>query len=282
MTDMRGPSVSPNTPSGPLPPRLDARSPRKSPETPRPEQIPAQEGQFDTRVLLAQISSRALAIQRSASAARKAMETLGQIEDAFVFALDAAREAQTARSLPEEALSALQSQVDLAVSSVDCVASWTAYGDRAIFGGDFALEVDSEKFGMPRLSSRDLGGNASAGGAWASYGVGLPYSQSVASTMSGGPNSLLVWAGGASDVLAAGLAKVREVRRDLEAFYENAIVPKVAALAVALANGVASATNAGNLSEATSILGEVRRELQKTPYGAGGIKRADGVLRLLE
>lgn len=282
MTDMRGPSVSPNTPTGPLPSRVESRGPRRPAAAPPVGSAPAQEGQLDTRALFAQISARALSVQRCASAARKAIETLGQIEDAFVFALDAAKEAETARSLPEEAVSSLQAQLDLAVSCVDCVASRATYADKAIFAGDFALEVDSERYEVPQLSSRALGGSASAGGAWASYGVGLQYSQSAASTVSGGPNSLLVWAGGAANALAAGLAKVREVRQGLEAFYENKIVPRVAALAVALANGVASETNAGSLAEATSILGEIRRELQKSPYGATGVKRSDGVLRLLE
>jgi hypothetical protein len=282
MAEITGPNVTPGAgrqlPAG----QTDSTSGRKSQKSQAAGAPPAAAvSQAEAiRKVLAEVGARAETIQRSALAAQRAIETLGEIEDAIVFALDAAKEATAARGLPEGALGALQGQVDLAITSVDRLAAGAACGGARLFDGKFAVEAEGERIALPQLSSQFLGGATKA--EITHSGDGVEYSQSIASAASGGPNSLLFWADGAAQALSTGLATVRELKASVESFYNQRILPSAGNLAVTLANTLAAAPHGENVDEVMKALTGVRRELQRGGAAPGGAGAARSVLRLLE
>jgi len=237
------------------------------------------------RAGMMEIADRAERLQQGACAALEAGRALGEIREALVFALEAAREAKHARTLPPDALQGLQDQVDLALTSVDGVAKGAKFSGRQLLGGGFAIEAGGGRLELPSVSSHNLGGAKVGflGEPNAAPTAGsVEYSQSIASVGGGGPNSLTVCADGAVDALEAGLAEVRALEASVERFYGERILPQAADLAVSVANAIASVPGRDDLEAVISLLVEVKADFQK--LGGRGAAASNGreVLRLLE
>lgn len=235
------------------------------------------------RVRILQIGVEAEKIQHAACSASEALERLGSMEETLSFALDAAREARNVRTLPVAVLENLQKQVDLAVSCVDCHAQQASFSGSRLFRGGSSIEVGRERFELPSLSSRYIGGNwVSSASPWQVDTGEVEYSQCVASVATGGPNSLEQWADGAANALEAGLAHLGRLRGSLEAFYNANVLPAVSELAVTLANAVATDFKTEGFEEATALLAEIGSELGAAGPGTAAGGEGKGVLRLLE
>lgn len=233
----------------------------------------AEPGSLRARVL--EIGVRAESVQHAASAARTALSALGSMEEALLFALEAASEAKSAITAPDADLDVLQKQVDLAISCVDGHAQGACFGGEELFGGGGCIVVGQERLELPVLGSVLIGGSPDA------QEGGVEYSQSVASAASGGPSSLEHWADGAALALEAGLGQVRELRATVDGFYSGKVLPAVGAIAVSLANALATETDNENLESATALLAEIRSELATGGGGEAAVGDGKGVLRLL-
>lgn len=222
------------------------------------------------RYRISEIGDRAREVQIAAGTAHQAIDTLTAVEQALVFALDPAREARDARSLPEAALSEMQKQVDLAINAVDGLAGAATFAGQAMFDGSGALGVSSRRLELPRVSSQTLG----AAGAGA-----VDYSRSVASAGNGGPNSLTSWADGAVTVIEGGLEQVRRMRDAIDGFYTQAVLPAVTDIDVMLANALATNSRADKLDDAISLLAGMAGDVAG---GASEPLAGDSVVRLLD
>lgn len=248
------------------------------------------------RALVDEIASRAESIQRNACAACEAASALALMEEALVFARDAAEEARGAASLPVEVLDMLQKEADLAILTVDWLARQATFGGAGLFTGKFAIEAEDERFGLPAISSCHLGGargdTFAPRVADAARACGVQYSQSVASVLDSGPNSLATWACGAADILTGAVDEVRHLRGRLEEFYRGRVLTAVGNIAVTAANALAMAPRDVGIEEVRAALEHVRQDLARTGVargtggtatGAAGAGAAGrGVLCLLE
>ena len=226
------------------------------------------------------IGSQAQLLQQAACKTCAALETITAMQEALSFALDAAREALTTRSLPTAALLNLQKQVDLAVNALDWQADCAAFGDCRLFDGDTRIEYKSQRVDLPRLSSVGIGGGWVRSVAFDHLDTGGgEYSQCVASVLDGGPNCLAQWAGGAARALGAGLEFLEKLKSRLDGFYAGTVQPAVGELAVALSNAVATEFEPQGLQEAMAMLAVVKRDLESKPLT--GTTDSQGVLELL-
>ncbi len=233
------------------------------------------------RVEMLRIAERAESLQKNAGVVRTAIETLGRMEDTIRFALDAATEAVTARSLPDGAVKALQNQLDLAVHNLDHTISMAVAAGAPLFSGDFEITLDQETLSLPRLGAHLLGGLSGFESFSSAAADAVPYSQSIASAASGGPNSLACCCDGAAGALRAGLEKIRDIKGSLERLYRERILPGVSDIAVTMANALASQHSRDDLDEVYALIADVRMEFDEEPL-AGDSARAQSVLRLLE
>ncbi|MCD6405812.1 MAG: hypothetical protein J7M19_08290 [Planctomycetes bacterium] len=285
MADLQGKPVSPRvTPTpGALRPELDLLGHLR--EAAEAAQPPEDEGQEASplRARVLEIGMRAQKVQRAACAASEAMSRLALMEETLLFALEAAREARAARTLPAAVIDGLQTQVDLALNCVDCHARSAAFGGEMLFSGSVSIEMGDQHLELPSLSSGHIGGGWRGDAVFAAVHSGtVEYSQSVASVSSGGPNSLAQWADGAAMALEAGLSQLQRIKGSVEAFYNEKVLPEVGALAVTLANALATGSGGESLDEATALLSHVRDELQQSGLGQATLGDGKSVLRLLE
>lgn len=234
------------------------------------------------RLRLGEIGARAEELQHAAGEAGHAVDALSAMEDTLYFALEAAREARGARTLPGEVLEELQKQVDLAVTGLERCCREAAYRGSELLRGGRAIQVGGENFQLPRLSAAGIGGNwvAVSDGSGVSTGE-VEYSQSVASVLSGGPNCLERSADGAAMSLESGIEQVSRLRAAVEDFCERTIVPAVGELAVTLTNALACESAPGSFEEAARLLEQVKDDLQASPDSSAA-KNPRSVLRLLE
>lgn len=233
-----------------------------------------------------EIGTEAEGVQVAAGSTCRALDALASIEEALVFALDAASEARDARSLPEDALLELQKQVDLAVNCVDAFAEEASFGKRQLFCGESRVESSRQRLHLPRLSSETIG-DVSVSGAMPRLKAEWPvakveYSKSVASASCGGPNCLMFWADGATTVLSAGVEQVRAMQETLSEFYHSEVLPSVKDLAVTVANALASEFRVEDAEEVTRLLQSLRREMEKSGKAASPPAPREMVLRLLD
>ncbi len=122
MTDMQTPRVNPGTQPLITPAFHEAVAGRLK-ESIQALEPAASSGDPALRARLAEIGARAQKLQVTAGAAWQATEALSNMGQALSFALDTAREARDARSLPEAALAQMQKHVDLAINTVDGLAA---------------------------------------------------------------------------------------------------------------------------------------------------------------
>ena len=278
MSDIRGREVTGGTPAGPPVQRADAAARRKAVEAPA-QSDPTQAASSHLRARLMELGATAETLQRNAVALQKAISTLDNLHDTLRFALDAAKEAMSGRTVAPGAVDQLQQQLDLAINAIDCEAAGCSFAGTRLFDGAFSVELDGEKVSLPKLSAQDLGGPPS--GTWQDYSSGrIEYSQSVASAASGGPNSLSMWAEGAAGVFTAALGKVGMLKASLDEFYGRTILPRAATLAVSMANALASNPRLEDASHVAEILAQLESGLRTSGAAADG--RPSNVLRLLE
>lgn len=226
------------------------------------------------------IADTAEGVQLAACRLCEALEALGRIGESLEFALEAAREALQARTLPGSALEGLQNQVDLALTGIDWKAESASFAGGDLFTGGAGIECRGERLELPALSCASLGGNWVGSMAALRVETGeIEYSQSVASVLAGGPNSLEQWANGAVMALSAGLEHVKSISGGLQEFYESRIMPAAGELAVALANVLASAPGPQNLEQAWALLDGIGGEMDEGSTGAAADGR--GLLELL-
>jgi flagellin-like hook-associated protein FlgL len=280
MSDIRSRDVTGGTPASSPVQRADAAARRKAVEAPAVAQSdPMQTVPSHLRARLMELGATAETLQRNAVALQKAIGTLDNLQNTLRFALDAAKEAATGRTMAPGAVDQLQQQLDLAINSVDCEATSCAFSGQRLFDGAFSVELDGEKVSLPRLSAQDLGGPPS--GTWQDYSSEqVEYSQSIASAASGGPNSLSMWAQGAAGVFTAALDKVSTLKNSLGSFYDQTILPQAAKLAVSMANALASNPRLEDASHVAEILAQLKSGLRTN--GAAEDGRPANVLRLLE
>ena len=278
MTDIQGHNV---TPAGRAMPAAQgaARRPGKTAAGAKDAAAAQPEQQDLRRAVLAAVSARAATAQRCALAAKTAIEVLSQVEGAVAFALDAASEASSMRTLPDEAVNLLQWQVDTAVSAVDSLCGGAACGGERLFDGRFTLRGGGGEFKLPEVSSRSLGGASRA--EIRMWGDGVEYSQSIASAATGGPNGLSYFAGGAAQAFSTGLAKVREIREGVARFYDERVVPALSDAAVALANVLAVETHPPDVAEVARLFDGLRGDPAAARETAAA-PQAGAVLRLLQ
>ncbi len=234
----------------------------------------------ELRARIRTVADRAEAVQLAACRLTRAIDALEAIEQGLFFALEAAREALQAQTLPEEAVRALQSQVDLALGGVDWESTHASFGGLSLFTGSLSIECGEEKVDLPALSTASLGGSWVTSMAAEYLDTGeIEYSQSVASVIDGGPNCLEQHADGAVMALSAGIEHVRALRDELQGFNESMVLPAAGEIAVALANVIASRTTPESLSEAAALLEDMTGEI--TGDMAGGQIDGRGLLELL-
>ncbi len=234
-------------------------------------------GVLRTRVM--EIRARAEGLQQAACRACAAIDAVSAMEEALTFALEAAREARHARTLPTALLERLQAEVDLAISSIDWHARGAVFGGGELFRGGEYVELEGHRVELPRLSVEHIGGNwVGSGEPWRIETGAVEYSQSIASVGTGGANSLELWPEGAAMALEAGLSQLRETRGALEGFYRSKILPAIGELAVALSNAIAAESANSGFEEAAALLEDVGRNLTDILPKSGDGK---GILKLL-
>jgi hypothetical protein len=230
-----------------------------------------------TRVM--EIRARAEGLQQAACRACAAIDAVSAMEEALAFALEAAREARYARTLPTALLARLQAEVDLAISSVDWHARDAAFGGRELFRGGESVELEGHRVELPHLSTERIGGNwVARGEPWRIDTGAVEYSQSIASVGTGGANSLELWPEGAAMALEAGLSQMRETRSVLDEFYRSKVLPGIGELAVTLSNAIAAESVNAGFEEAAALLKDVGKNLADILPKSGDGK---GILKLL-
>ena len=117
----------------------------------------APEGSMRARV--GEIGRKAEEVQLAAGITCQAIEVLGEIEEALVFARDSAEEARSLRSMPASGVDLLQKQVDLAVNCVDYLAAEASFAGRRVFAGE-CIEAGAASVTLPRFSSDKIGARA--------------------------------------------------------------------------------------------------------------------------
>ncbi len=278
MSEMNGPDPAPGlaTPAANLRPELLAlrklRGALPAAGSPEP--------QTPLRAKIMEIGRSAEAVQLAAGVVCRAVDALEQMERALAFALDSALEARSARSLPEAAVEQLQGQVDLAINTVDRVASEASFGGRRLFvgrpvGGVTLPRLSAAAIGMRKVSDvlAPTPGDCSTRPA--------DYSQSVASAGSGGPNSLANWAAGAAMVLSGGAREVATLRRQLVDFYNNSVVRSVKDIAVSISNAIAATSQPHDVEEAMRLVEEAHGAFNEDAPGPD-VLSGEGLLRLLD
>ncbi len=226
-----------------------------------------------------EIGARAEGLQKAACRARAAVDALSEMENALAFALEAAREARHARTLPTALLARLQTQVDLAICCVDWHGRSASFGGSALFTGGQRIEVEGDGVDLPRLSAEHIGGDwVARGEPWRVETGEVEYSQSIASVGTGCANSLENWPEGAALALESGLAQVRRAKADVEGFYESKVLAAVRELAVTLSNAIAAEPSGASLDQAAALLEAAGSDLTDVVNRNGDGK---GILRLL-
>lgn len=282
MTDMQASNV---TPAAPLPvaPRAGEggwQRPPVSIDDLVPANLPA-DAAFRAR--LREIGVSAQQAQVAAGTAWRAQETLSAIQQAMNYALDVAREARDAQSLPDEALASMQKQIDLAISTVDGLAGAASFAGRQLFDGSTTLEVGGKRLELPKVSSSSIGSCrvrpvSDAETADVAGGT-VDYSKSIASAGSGGPNSLSFWAGGAVTALEDGIRQIQRCAAAVQGFRAATIDSAVNSVDVMLANAVAAGSQGAGLDAVVTLLASVRKGLDASVAPAAS---SEGVVRLLE
>ena len=251
------------------------------PEGLRGKEAPGETGPSgDLRAGVRRIADTAQEVQLAGCRLCEALDTLGRIGESLEFALEAAREAQQTQTLPSSVIEGLQGQVDLALTGIDRQAESASFAGGELFTGGADIECGGERLDLPALSCASIGGN------WVGSMVALrvetgaiEYSQSVASVLAGGANSLEQWADGAVSALSAGLEHVRSISGTLREFYDSRIMPAAGELAVALANILASESSPQNLEQAWALLDGISGEMNEGSALAAADGR--GLLELL-
>jgi len=283
MTDMQTPSVNPGTQPLITPAFHEAVAGRLK-ESMQALEPAASSGDPALRARLAEIGARAQKLQVTAGAAWQATEALSNMEQALSFALDTAREARDARSLPEAALAQMQKHVDLAINTVDGLAAEAAFGGRKLFDGGMTLDAGGKTLGLPKISSSSIGSSRARLSDAETLDVeaaSIDYSKSVASAGAGGPNSLSFWADGAVTVLEDGIKQIERLRGGIEEYRGGAINPAVNDIDVMMSNALATEPHGADLEQIVALLADVKKDLgaEATSLAA---PNGEGVIKLLD